>query len=81
MLELDLPADVRATLRTRLAGDRHSASVYELDGGRHGAAWRWHVKSLTHPSGWRYLPFTRRLLVASLSGLAGSGRTPPPGST
>jgi glycosyltransferase involved in cell wall biosynthesis len=80
MLELDLPADVRATLRARLAGDLHSASVCELDGGRYGAAWRWHFKSVAHPSGWRYLPFARRLLLGSLSALTGVGRTPGPGS-
>ncbi len=79
MLELDLPADVRATLRVRLAGDLHSASACELDGGHYGAAWRWHLKSLAHPSGWRYLPYARNLLIGSLSGLTGVGRTPGPG--
>ncbi len=66
MLELDLPADVRAALRVRLAGDLHSVSSRELDDGHYGAAWARHLASLAQPSGWRYLPFTRHLLVGSL---------------
>ena len=68
MLELDLPADVRAILRVRLAGDLHSAAVCELDAGRYGAAWGWHLRSLVQPSGWRYLPFARNLLLGALTG-------------
>jgi len=74
MLELDLPADVRAALRVRLAGDLHSASSPELDDGNHRAAWAWHLKSLMQPSGWRYLPFARNLLLGSLSRLVTDGR-------
>jgi glycosyltransferase involved in cell wall biosynthesis len=67
MLHLDLPTDVRAALRARLAGDLHGAATCELDDGNHGAAWRWHFKSLAQPSGWRYLPYARHLLMASLA--------------
>lgn len=73
MLELDLPADVRAALRVRLAGDLHSASSRELDDGNYRAAWAWHLRCLAQPSGWRHLPFARHLLVGSLSRL-GAGR-------
>jgi glycosyltransferase involved in cell wall biosynthesis len=77
MLELDLPPDVRATLRVRLADDLHSASLAELDDGHWGAAWRWHCRSLIQPSGWRYLPYVRNLLVASLfRGAVGRHRRP-----
>jgi len=68
MLELDLPADVRAILRVRLAGDLHSAAVCELEDGHYRAAWGWHLRSLVHPSGWRFVPFTRRLLLGALLG-------------
>lgn len=67
MLELQLPDDVRATLRVRLAGDLHSASTRELDDGNFRAAWRWHLKSLAEPSGWRYLPYARNLLLGPLT--------------
>jgi glycosyltransferase involved in cell wall biosynthesis len=80
MLELELPADVRAALRVRLAGDLHSASVTELEDGNYRAAWRWHLKSLAQPSGWRYLPHARHLLIGSLSRRVAGGRTRAPGS-
>jgi glycosyltransferase involved in cell wall biosynthesis len=67
MLELELPADVRAALRVRLAGDLHSVSSRELDDGNYRAAWRWHFKSLAQPSGWRYLPYARNLILGALS--------------
>lgn len=74
MLELDLPEAVRAALRVRLAGDLHSASSRELADGNYRAAWRWHLRSLTQPSGWRYLPYARKLLIGSLSRQAAAGR-------
>jgi glycosyltransferase involved in cell wall biosynthesis len=66
MLELELPRDVRAALRARLAEDLHGASSSELADGHYAAAWRWHLRSLREPSGWRYLPYAWRLLVGSL---------------
>jgi hypothetical protein len=66
MLELELPADVRGALRVRLAAELHSASNCELAGGNYAAAWRRHVESLVQPSGWRYLPYARKLLAGSL---------------
>lgn len=80
MLELELPADVRAALRVRLAGDLHSASSAELEDGNYRAAWRWHFKSLTQPSGWRYLPYARHLLIGALARRAARGRTRARGS-
>lgn len=76
MLELELPADVRATLRARLAIDLHSASMRELQEGNCRAAWWWHLKSLMNPSGWRYLPYGRNLLAGSLARLVANGRAP-----
>lgn len=66
MLALDLPADVRAALRVRLASDLHDAAACELAGGNYRAAWRWHLASLVQPSGWRNLPYGWRLLRESL---------------
>ena len=80
MLELPLPADVRAALRVRLAGDMHSASSRELADGNYRAAWRWHCQSLVQPSGWRYLPYGWKLLLGSLSGLIAALRIHGPGS-
>jgi glycosyltransferase involved in cell wall biosynthesis len=74
MLEVKLPADIRAALRVRLAGDLHSAASWELDDGNLRAAWAWHLRSLTPPSGWRYLPFTGNLLIGSLLRLGARSR-------
>jgi glycosyltransferase involved in cell wall biosynthesis len=63
MLELDLPSDVRRALLVRLGAEMHSASELELQDGNHGAAWRWHVRSLAQPLGWRYLAYSRHLLA------------------
>ncbi len=68
MLELALPGDVRAVLRVRLASDLHAASSYELAAGNYRAAWRWHFKTLAQSSGWRHVPYTARLVVASTFG-------------
>lgn len=74
MLELDLPPDVRTTLRVRLAGDLHSAAECQLQARHYAAAWRLHLRSLAQPSGWRFLPYARHLVVASLAALLGAGR-------
>jgi len=74
MLQLDLPADVRTTLRVRLAGDLHSAAECELQDRNYAAAWRLHLRSLRQPSGWRFLPYARNLLVAPLAARLSAGR-------
>ena len=66
IVALRLPADVRRTLRSRIAGAYHGAADHEREVGALGAAWRWHVRSLLQPSGWRYVPFTRHLVRDTL---------------
>lgn len=61
MMRLDVPADVKSRLRTRYVSALHSASGAELNGGRRGQAWRWHLMSLGHWCGWRYVSYTRHL--------------------
>ena len=80
MLELPLPVDVRAALRVRLAADMHSASSRELAESNYRAAWWWHGKTLAQSSGWRYLPYGRKLLLGSLSGLIAAVRIDRAGS-
>jgi hypothetical protein len=66
MLELDLPADVRVVLRGMLSRQCHVNAHRHLTEGRVEQAWRWHLRSLLVPGGWRRLPYTRRLLYALL---------------
>jgi glycosyltransferase involved in cell wall biosynthesis len=63
MLELALPSDVRLMLRYRLTADLHSVCDRELLDGNYLAAWRWHLKCLASPGGWRYLSYTRQFLA------------------
>lgn len=62
ILELPLPADVERDFRRRIAVAYHGAAEYDRRSGDFGAAWRWHLASLRSPGGWRYLPYTRRLI-------------------
>jgi len=62
VLELDLPADIRAHFETRLTKAHHEISVMELGEGRRREAWRWHVKSLVGRRGWQHALYTRRLI-------------------
>jgi glycosyltransferase involved in cell wall biosynthesis len=63
ILQLDMPKALRATFRRRLAGAHHEVARNELHRGRLGSAWMSHLHCITQPSGWRYLPFTRRLIT------------------
>ena len=65
MLELDLPPDVRSVLHAHLTAALHSASDWERHDGNYLAAWRWHLRCLSRPGGWRYLTYTRHLLTGS----------------
>jgi glycosyltransferase involved in cell wall biosynthesis len=67
LLELDLPQDVRARFRTRLRRACHANAKFYLDEGSVTKGWCWHLESLQEPGGWRYLPYTARLLYAGLA--------------
>lgn len=62
ILELDLPADVRRAFREQLRESRHVAAELHRQEGEVGRAWRSHLRSLVSPGGWRYLPYTWKLL-------------------
>jgi glycosyltransferase involved in cell wall biosynthesis len=66
LLELDLPPDVAAAMRRRVAESCHAVAGRCRAEGAIREAWRWHLRSLSEPRGWRYLPFTWRLLQAGL---------------
>ncbi|UCF20663.1 MAG: glycosyltransferase family 2 protein [Gemmatimonadota bacterium] len=66
ILTLELPADVRAVFRARVGRACHAASDREYREGALREAWRWHLRSLRESGGWRFLPYSRHLLRASL---------------
>jgi glycosyltransferase involved in cell wall biosynthesis len=64
ILELELPQDFRDGIRRRIAPACHSASSRFIAEGSPAEAWRWHIRSLKEPGGWRYLLYTRYVLAA-----------------
>jgi glycosyltransferase involved in cell wall biosynthesis len=66
ILTLDLPPFVRRALRPRVAAAHHRSANRALRSGAVRDAWRWHVATLREVGGWRYLPFARRLIAATI---------------
>jgi hypothetical protein len=64
ILELDLPEDFRDGIRRKIAKACHSISGGLLKEGNPSEAWRWHLRSLKERGGWRFLPYSRRVLAA-----------------
>ena len=64
ILTLELPADVRLALQRHLAAltTKAAKQFWQAGEGAFADAWRWHVRSLRGRGGWRYLPFTARVL-------------------
>jgi len=62
LMQLDMPAELRALVRKKHVQSLHEASHRELEDGNLSEAWKWHLRTLTHPYGWRYLPYTRHLV-------------------
>ena len=63
VLRMALPPDVRRALRRKYVAALHGASVKDLEQGRKADAWKWHLRTLFHVYGWRYLAYTRHLFV------------------
>jgi glycosyltransferase involved in cell wall biosynthesis len=71
MLQLDLPADVEARLRSKHVRAVHCNSVIVLEDGHWTRAWKWHLRSLVGRGGWRYLSYTRHLLISPIFAMLG----------
>jgi glycosyltransferase involved in cell wall biosynthesis len=66
MLDLTPPRHIRKILRRRLSQTHHDVSSLLLAEGKISNSVRHHLLSLRHPSGWRFLPYTRHIIVAAL---------------
>jgi len=62
LMELELPADIREIVREKHVRSLHAASELERMDGNVSEAWKWHLRTLTHRYGWRYLAYTRHLV-------------------
>ncbi len=65
LLELPLPTETRRWMRERLTSAMHGVSDLHYRERALSKAWQWHVRTLVRPGGWRYLPFSLRLLLAA----------------
>lgn len=63
---LDQPAFARREFRSRIAAALHRSANVALHAGSVREAWRWHFATLREPGGWRYLPFIRHLISATI---------------
>jgi glycosyltransferase involved in cell wall biosynthesis len=63
LLTLEIPPYLKSGIRRKIAGVCHSMANRYRRKGQRGEAWRWHLRSLKEPGGWRYLPFSRHLLL------------------
>jgi hypothetical protein len=68
ILGLQLPPHARAGLRRRLGAVHHALSSSFLEERNLSGAWKHHGLSLSLPGGWRYLPYTRKLVLPPVSG-------------
>ncbi|MGH7768369.1 MAG: hypothetical protein ACREQP_13005, partial [Candidatus Binatia bacterium] len=66
LLDLDLPPDVRAELRTRIRHACQGNARLYLQEGRLHEAWRWHLQSFREFRGWRSIHFTPRFIYDTL---------------
>jgi glycosyltransferase involved in cell wall biosynthesis len=60
---LPLPDDLRRRVERKLAPSFNSRSLLHFNAGELREAWRWHLKTLCAPRGWRHVPYTRRLAL------------------
>jgi hypothetical protein len=67
VLDMLAAMNTKPSLRGTLAGLRgsalHAISDFHRSAGNYRKAWEFHLESLIHPRGWRFLPYTRYLLL------------------
>jgi len=66
LLKLKLPPYARRKVLERIVANLHSGSDFLLGEGARLEAWRWHLRCLLRQGGYRYLPYTRKLLRSTL---------------
>lgn len=65
LLTLHPPRRIAYALKRKLSAAQHDLSSQLLKSGDRKNAWRFHLKSLSGPGAWRYLIYTRRLLLSN----------------
>jgi glycosyltransferase involved in cell wall biosynthesis len=63
VLGLELPGDVKSFVRVKLGKAHHGLSDFYRLQHRKSASWRHHLASLRYSGGWRFIPYTRKILI------------------
>lgn len=63
ILDLELPIVVRRALKQKLGRCLHNIAARKTADGQWIQAWRYHLTSISYPGGWRYLMYSRKLLI------------------
>jgi glycosyltransferase involved in cell wall biosynthesis len=61
ILRLDLPEKIRTSVRAKMGRACHNIADYHHGHGNIAKAWRYHLISLCHRGGWRYILYSRKL--------------------
>ena len=64
VLALPLPPRARRAVRRKLGRACHVFAEKSRRAGQQAQAWCYHLGSLSKPGGWRYLPYSRKLMQA-----------------
>jgi hypothetical protein len=65
MLAIGVPRRIKKLIKKKLCNAYHDASTLALQEDRFLWAWIFHLRSLTHLNGWKYLSYSRHLLGRS----------------
>lgn len=63
MLAMTVRQDIQCILKRRISQAWHNVSALHLKNGDIDAAWRAHWRSVSHMSGWKYMPYIRHLIA------------------
>jgi glycosyltransferase involved in cell wall biosynthesis len=64
ILRLDLPAQIRHSVRAKIGRTYHNMAHYSHEQGNIAKAWRYHLASLCYPGGWHYILYSRKLFFS-----------------
>jgi glycosyltransferase involved in cell wall biosynthesis len=63
LLDLPLPRRARTAIRRKIGGAHHRMSDYCRQQGWPARAWQHHFSSLLYPGGWKYVTYSRHLMM------------------
>lgn len=63
---LNLPVEISKAIERKKINSYHSLSEHYLKSRSLKKAWIWHLKSLSHSAGWKFLPYTWKLLLGRI---------------